>query len=516
MTTSTASINPRMRTTAYEALLKRLNKIADLQSVQNLLQWDQDICLPDGASQARSIQIGTIAEMQHELSSSNTTRLLIEAAEAELQAEGFDNDSDEVAMINAARRDYQSKVCLPTELVSRFGTLVAEAQEVWQQARESSNFALFQPYLTELVELSRQKGRYLGFAEHPYDALLDEYEPGMTADELRSIFAPLKQRLLDLRGTFSTGAKIDDSFLRLNYSTEKQFEFCKRLLESMGVANDYSRFDSHTSAFTTSIANCFDVRLTGRIVPDYLNMAIFSTIHEGGHALFDRGINPAYARTPLAEIHSMGLHESQSRLWENLIGRSLQFWTYHYPILQATFPDQLGKVTLEDFYRAINKVQNSQIRLEADEISYSLHIILRFELELALIEGSLTVADLPAAWNQGFEELFGTRPENDSKGVLQDIHWAGGAFGYFPTYVLGNLISAQLLQQIKLDIPTLEQNISEGDFQPLRQWLSENVHRFGRKYQTKDLVMRITKSPIDADAFCTYLDEKFSRIYQVH
>jgi carboxypeptidase Taq len=499
---------------AYNQLLERLGALSDLNSALALLEWDQETKMPEEGASSRSTAYATLSSIAHDLHTSKETLGLLEAAERE-QA-GADPDSDQAALLREARLDFESSTKLPADFIAEYARIQAGAQRVWVKARSGSNFDLFKPDLERIFAMARRKAEYLGYEEHPYDALLNEFEPGITTALLRGILADLKDRLVPLLAKIKKSrVVIEDKILRKTYSEDKQLAFCKELLEKMGVDSGRSRLDAAAHAFTAPISSPFDVRVTTRCIRDYLNSGVFGSIHEGGHALFELGVDRKFARTPLAQIKSMGLHESQSLLWENMIGRSREFWTYQFPLLQQRFPNQLLHERLETFYCAINKVNSSCIRLEADEVTYCLHIILRFELEVDLIEGTIKVADLPRFWNDRFEAMFGVRPSSDAEGVLQDVHWSGGAIGYFPAYDLGKIISAQLLAQAKIEIPNLMDSIASGNYAPLREWLATNVHQYGRKYSTAQLVRRITGREITCDDFISYLEEKYGELYSL-
>jgi carboxypeptidase Taq len=499
---------------AYSKLLKRLGEISDLASANTLLEWDQETKMPAAGADARASVIGTVSQVRHELLTSPQTAALLDAAAAEVK--GLGPDTDEVAMVREARFDYDLATKLPTDFVAEFAKLKSTAQGIWAKARAQDNFALFEPSLTQIFAMVKRKAEYLGYTDHPYDALLKEFEPGMTTAELRRVFADLKARLVPLlKSVLESPATVDDACLHQDYPVDKQREVCETIIQAMGLDFEHARLDTSAHPFMVPVASPHDARLTTRFLPNFLNAALFGSIHESGHALFELGINPAYARTPLAAILSMSLHESQSRLWENLVGRSRSFWSHWYPRLQEAYPQQLAAVPLDVFYRAINKAMPSFIRVEADELTYNLHIILRFELELDVLEGKVSVAGLPAAWKDRFEQMFGICPATDREGVLQDIHWSIGAIGYFPTYALGNLVSAQLWEKALADVSDLQEQIAAGKYGALRDWLRTNIHCHGRKYPASELVTRVTGKAISPEPFMRYLNRKYSEIYSL-
>ncbi|WP_322510220.1 carboxypeptidase M32, partial [Anaerolinea sp.] len=393
-----------------------------------------------------------------------------------------------------------------------FTEVTTLAQEAWVKARQQADFRPFQPHLERIVEMRREYSEFFKPYTHVYDPQLDDFEPGMKTAEVQAIFDEVRPRQVALLKAIQSRPQVDDSFLQQEFPEKAQWDFGVEVITRFGYDWQKGRQDKSAHPFTTSFG-VGDVRITTRVDTRRLGTALFGTMHECGHALYDLGLDPAYHRTPLRHGASMAVHESQSRMWENLVGRSLPFWKFFYKRLQEYFPSQLGNVPLEAFYKAINKVQPSFIRVEADEATYNLHIMLRLELEIALLEGSLEVKDLPAAWNEKFQSYLGLTPPNDALGVLQDIHWSSGYFGYFPTYALGNLVSAQLWEKIHADIPDLEGQIEKGEFGALLSWLRENVHRWGRLYEPQDLVEKITGSRITPQPYLRYLERKYGEIY---
>jgi carboxypeptidase Taq len=388
------------------------------------------------------------------------------------------------------------------------------AHQVWQKARKENDFASFQPTLEKIVELRQRYADFFAPYEHVYDPLIDDFEPGLKTQDVQAIFAMVRPQQSALVHEIAGCPTVDDSFLHQPYDEKKQWDFGVEVITRFGYDWNHGRQDRSAHPFTSSSSRD-DVRITTRFMPDFLNPALFATMHEAGHALYNQGIAPELVRSPLAGGASLAVHESQSRMWENLVGRSLPFWEYFYPRLQEYFPQQLKQVSLDRFYRAINKVQPSLIRVEADEATYNLHIMLRLELEIALIEGSLAVKDLPEAWNSRMQEFLGVVPSDDADGVLQDVHWSGGMIGYFSTYALGNLVSAQLWERIQIDLPNLNDEIRSGDFSALLGWLREKIHRHGAKFEPQEIVERVTGSKIDPGAYLRYLHAKFGSIYSL-
>jgi carboxypeptidase Taq len=491
-------------------LKELLGEIADLNAAVAVLGWDQNTYMPSGGAEARGHQLATLSKIAHLKFTAPETGKLIE----EIQKEGLDPESDDAALVRVVARDYEKATRVPPEFVAEFAQVTSRAHEAWVEAKGKSEFSIFRPHLEKIVELTRQYITFFPPADHPYDTLLDNYEPGMKTAEVKEIFDQLRPRQVELIRAISERPQVEDSFLRLDYEKQKQWDFGVEVITRFGYDWKRGRQDESPHPFTTSFS-IHDVRITTRFLPNDGVSALFSTMHEAGHALYEQGIDPAFERTPLASGASLAIHESQSRMWENLVGRSLPFWEHFYPRFRELFPAQLGNVDLMTFYKGINKVQPSLIRVEADEATYNLHIMLRLEIEIALVEGNLQVKDLPEYWNTKMQEYLGLTPPNDAQGVLQDIHWSMGYIGYFSTYALGNLISVQLWEKIHQDIPDLEDQIRRGEFGALLSWLREKVHRYGRKYEPQQLVQRITGSKITPEPYLRYLQQKFGAIYQL-
>jgi carboxypeptidase Taq len=496
-----------------QELKTRLAEIRDLNKAAAVLGWDQQTYMPPGGADARAEQLATLQKTAHDWFIADEIGELIEALDGD--GTGWDYDSDEASLVRVVARDYEKARKVPSELVAEFARVTALAYEAWAKAREGSDFPMFQPHLEKIVELNLRLAEALGYEDRIYDPLLDQYEPEMKAAQVAAIFDDLKTELVPLVKTLSERVDlVDNSILHQAYDEQKQWDFGVEVLKDFGFDLTRGRQDKSVHPFTTSFSTD-DVRLTTRIDPNYLPTALFGTLHEGGHGLYDQGISSSLERTPLGDGTSLGIHESQSRLCENLVGRSREFWSHYFPRLQALFPDQLGSVDVETFYRAINRVEPSLIRVEADEVTYNLHIMLRFELENDMLEGKVKIADLPAAWNAKMETYLGVVPPNDALGVLQDIHWSFGSLGYFPTYSLGNLISVQFFNKAKADIPSLSDQIATGEFDALLDWLRGNIHRHGRKYTPAELVKRVTGDDLTAADYVAYIKAKFSDIYEL-
>lgn len=497
--------------TKLAELKKRLSTVWDLRSTSSLLNWDQQTYMPPQGAGPRAQQLATIDRLAHEILIAPETATLLDAAQKELN--GASEDSDEACLIKVARRHYNRGANVPSELVEEFSKTCSLAYETWVEAKKSSDFPLFAPQLEKVWELARRIADARGFEEHPYDALLDEWEPGATAAEVRAMFDEMRPRLVALvKKIRESGNNLDASSLHQKFDVERQIAFAKYLAEEIGYDFQRGRQDISAHPFCTSFS-AHDVRITVRYFERFLAPSLFGTLHEAGHALYEQGSPPQFNHTPLRGGASLGIHESQSRWWENLVGRSRPFWKRYFPKLAGFFPEQLHGYTAEQFYRAINRVEPSLIRVEADEVTYNLHIMIRFELELELLEGKLKVKDVPDAWNDRYSEYLGVGVPNDGAGCLQDIHWAHGILGYFPTYSIGNVVSAQLWEAMLEVLPNVDELIANGQFKPILDWLIENVHSRAKKYLPKELVQKVTGESINCRAFLSYLETKFGDLY---
>lgn len=451
-------------TTQYEALLEKVYEINDIGKALAVLSWDKEVNMPPGGLTARIQQMTTLSRFNHMLSTSDEMGALIENAAAELNGAAY--DSNEASLLRLLRRNYEEARKLPPEFVTRSAQVSGQAHAAWVKARADNDFATFQPWLEQVVELCQEMAELYGYEDEKYDALLDKYELGMKTADVRAIFDAVKAELVPLRQAIAErGTAVDDSIVHQPFDVETQKEFARYITNVVGYDFTRGHLGTVVHPFATSFSRD-DARITTRWYPDFLNPSLFGALHESGHAMYEQGTHPDLARTPLARGTSLGIHESQSRMFENLVGRSLGFWQAHYPKLQSLFPEQLGQRTAEDFYRAINKVQPSYIRVEADELTYNFHIILRFELEQAMLNGELAARDLPAAWNAKMEELLGVVPPTDSQGCLQDVHWTRPGFGYFPTYALGNLYGAQFFENGRCPIPGHPRRTEPGPDHP--------------------------------------------------
>lgn len=499
--------------TRLEALKERLREINDLRRAAALLSWDQQTYMPPGGVGARGSQLATLQRLAHERMTDAALGELLEALrslEVELPA-----DADEAALIRVTRRDYEQATRLPSDFVAEVAEHEVAAYDAWTRARPANDFAAVQPFLERGVELSRRYAAFFpGFA-HIADPLIDEADEGMTVAMLQPLFAALRAEVVPLVQAIGERPQPAGAFLYQEYAPAQQMALGEEAARLVGYDFERGRIDLTAHPFATSFTTG-DVRITTNIKAADVSDALFSTLHECGHAMYEQGIDPAYESTPLARGASAGVHESQSRLWENLVGRSRPFWQFFYPRLQAAFPTQLGAVPLDDFYRAINRVRRSLIRVEADEVTYNLHVIIRFDLELALLTGDLAVADLPDAWHERYERDLGLRAPDDRDGVLQDVHWYGMLpGGGFQGYTLGNVLSAQIFERAKAELPTLHDDIARGELLPLRDWLIAHVYRYGRKYSAPELIERVTGGPLRIEPYIGYLKQKYGELYRL-
>jgi carboxypeptidase Taq len=495
-----------------QAFKDYVREMGKLGAATALLHWDQQTYIPKKGYEGRAEVIGKLARMTFEMLVSPQMAEFIDELDRPEVKNGL--SEQDRAMVRVLAKEHRRRKAIPPDLYEQFVVTTSKAQAVWQEARAKSDWGLFQPYLEKIVEFSRQFAELYGYEENPYDALLEDYEPGMTARELEGIIAKLREELVPfVRRLMEEGKRPRTDFLQGEFPVEKQKELTLRALRAMGYDFEAGRQDTTVHPFTITIGPG-DVRVTTRFNPHDPLSALFGSIHEGGHALYDQGIAPELCWTGLDEGASMGIHESQSRTWENLVGRSRPFWQFFYPTMQELFP-QFREVPLEDFYRAVNLVEPSLIRVEADEVTYNLHIMLRFELEEALLNRRIEVEELPELWNEAMKKYLGVVPPNAAKGVLQDVHWSAGYLGYFPSYMLGNLYAAQIFNTIKKEIPDLEGKIAQGELLPLREWLKEKIHRFGRIYEPKELLERVTGEGPNPGYFMDYTTTKFEEIYEL-
>lgn len=497
----------------FTELKTRLAEIHDLIKVSTILSWDQQVMMPPKGAAARAEQRATVERIVHEkFISPEIGRLLDELRPYE---ESLPYDSDEASLIRVARRDYEKDRRVPPGLRAEMTRASSLAFDVWAEARKKSDYALFLPYLQKNIELKHRYVECFDPTDHIYDVLLDDFERGMKTAQVKAVFDELKKELVPFIAAISQrGGPVDDACLHGHFPVEQQREFALSIITRFGFNPDSWRFDPTVHPFATSMATS-DIRITTRYYENFINAGMFGSMHECGHGLYENGVSPSLARTLLCRGASSSLHESQSRMWENLVGRSRSFWRCFYPRLQTAFPDPLGKVDMETFYRAVNKVQPSFIRVEADEATYGLHIILRFELEQEIMQGKLPLRDVPAAWNARMKDYLGVAVPDDAQGVLQDVHWSDGLLGYFPTYSLGNIISAQIWEKALEAMPDLYAQFERGEFGALREWLRQNLHRHGRKFMPAETLLRVVGGPINVGPYVRYLKAKLGEIYGV-
>ncbi len=491
-----------------EQLKEKLGEVADIGRAASVLGWDQQVNMPPGGNDARGRQLATLSKIAQEKFIADEVGRLIDDLKQELNGA----DTDEAALIRVAARNYDKAKRVPPSFIAEQAIVTSKAFEAWVEAKGKSDFSIFQPHLEKVVELVHKYISFFPPADHPYDTLLDDYEPGMKTADVKAIFDRLRPKQVKLIKSIASAKQVKDDFLYKKYNEKKLMDFGVDIVTKFGYDWSRGRQDKAPHPFETTFS-VNDVRITTRFEEDNPLAMLFSTMHESGHAMYEQGINPSYERTPLSGGTSLAVHESQSRMWENLVGRSLPFWEHFYPTLKKTFPSQLEGVSLKSFYKAINQVTPSLIRVNADEATYNLHIMLRLELEIGMVEGKIAIKDLPEIWNTKMQEYLGVMPPDDAKGVLQDIHWSGGAIGYFSTYALGNLVSAQLWEKINKDIRNLDDQIRKGDFSELLAWLRKNVHQHGQKYEPQKLVEMVTGSKITPEPYVRYLTKKYSEIY---
>lgn len=498
-------------TGAYEQLLQHTREIHLLASSAALLAWDQETGMPRGAGDVRARQLELLARLQHERGTDPRLGDWLAACEAD---RALLHDADAAANVRELRRDHTRATKLPSALVAELAATESRAQQAWAAARAASDFAAFRPWLERMIVLQQQKADCLrGAGQIRWDALADLYEPGMRAAALRELFAPLRERLVALRQRLAGGRAPDRAFARVPIDEARQESFVRAVAAAMGFDFERGRIDRSAHPFCTSTGG--DVRLTTRFHRDNVLDALGSTMHEAGHGLYEQGLEPHHLGTPLGEAVSLGLHESQSRLWENHVGRSAAFWHWCWPIAQRHLGGACDGHTATSVFGAANHVQPSLIRVEADEATYDLHVMVRFELEQDLLSGALPPAELPSRWNALYRDFLGLEVPDDRRGCLQDVHWSCGLFGYFPTYTLGNLYAAQFAAAADRALGGLAELLRRGDFAPLCAWLGEHVHRHGRRHAPADLVRIATGAPPSADAFLAHLEAKLLPLYGV-
>ncbi len=493
----------------YDQVMEIYREASDLHGAAALMGWDQETYMPPRGAATRGRQLATISGLIHERLTSDAMRTALDRARSESLAPDREVNIREIA------RDSDRAVKIPVTLVKELTETSSAAIGVWIKARRENDFPAFAPWVARLVDLQRQTAEAVGYGDEPYDALLDEYEPGATAKETAAVFDSIRGPLVDLVQRIGRSpVRPRTDFLERNYPIEEQRRMGVMAAERMGFDFEAGRLDISPHPFCTHMG-VNDVRLTTRYSETLPMQSFYGVIHEAGHGLYEQGHDPGHEGTPRGASVSLGIHESQSRLWENMVGRSRAFWRYFYPEFSAIFPDNTADVTEEEVYAAVNEVKPSLIRVEADEITYNLHILLRFETERGLFADEYAAGDLPAVWNEKMKAFLGIEPPDDKDGVLQDIHWSHGSFGYFPTYTLGNLYAAQFYNAAERDMPDLSDRIARGELLSLRDWLRDNIHRPGMTYRAGELVRQVTGEPLTADCFLSYIREKYGSLYRL-
>ncbi|GMK41516.1 carboxypeptidase M32 [Paenibacillus sp. CCS19] len=504
-------------TTAYEQTLQTFkDKIKEIKSYEEalaVLYWDMRTGAPRKGLNTRSEAIGVLSGESFKLATSSELGELLTRLE-EKDANAQLNDLDR-RLVAETRKDYDRSVKIPPKLYQEYVVLTSQSESAWEEAKEKGNYEEFEPYLDKIITYTNQFIDLWGVKATRYDTLLDQYEPGMTVAELDRVFGGLRDKLVPLASAIAASPhEPSTGFLRQQYAKDAQKSFSLFILEQMGFDFQAGRLDESVHPFATGL-NTGDVRITTRYLTDDVTSALFGTIHEGGHALYEQNLMEELTGTTLATGTSMGIHESQSRFWENVIGRSRPFWERYYGDLRSRFPGQFDQVPVEDFYRATNVVQPSLIRIEADELTYNLHIIIRYEIEKLIFNEGVKAKDLPAIWNEKYREYLGVVPSNNSEGVLQDVHWSGGAFGYFPSYSLGNMYAAQIADTLERELPNFWQLVGEGNLIPIKQWLTERVYKWGKARTPSEIIVGTTGKPLDPSHLVTYLERKYKEIYKL-
>lgn len=494
---------------SYARYQEITQKVADLNYAAAVLGWDQETYMPPKGYAARGRQLATLATQAHAMLTSSEYGSLLR----ELSATTGLTDV-QAANVRLSLEDYEKAARLPDAFVEELTNATSTALHAWIAARKQGDYSLFAPQLEQMIALKKKQAAYYGNAAHPYDSLLDDYEKGATTQLLDGVFARLREELPPLLHAIRSAPQADDSFFSQTFPRDVQWQFSLDVLKGIGYDFEAGRQDYSEHPFTTSFA-ATDVRVTTRVNEQDLASLLWSSIHEGGHALYEQGLPDTQYGMPLGAAASLSIHESQSRLWENCVGRGQDFWRHFYPVLQQRFPEQLGNVSMESFYAGMNKVQPSLIRTEADEITYHFHVMIRYEIEKGLLEDSISVGDLPQVWRDKYEQYLGVVPADDVEGILQDVHWSHGSFGYFPTYSLGSFYAAQFWEEANKQMPDLRTQISRGHFSTLLTWLRDGIHLHGRRYRSEELCNRITGRGLDISSFMRYAREKYAGIYHI-
>jgi carboxypeptidase Taq len=497
----------------FDELRRRLAEISDLGRARALLAWDERTQMPPGGAEARAEHLSTLARVRHERLASDELGRLLEGLEPEVG--GLPYEADERSLVRVARRDWGKARRVPAELRAEMTRTASLAERAWVEAKGRSDFAAFLPHLERTVELRRRYAECFAPFDHPYDPLLDDFEEGMTTAAIRPLLTELRDGLRPLLAAIEgRGERVDDSCLHGTFPIEAQAALATRIVAGLPLEQDEWRLDPTVHPFATAISPS-DIRITTRYDQGYIGASVWAVIHEAGHGMYENGLPAELARSPLCRATSLGWHESQSRLWENWVGRGRPYLRHLHPVLVEAFPDSFAGIDPESLYRAANRVEPTLIRMEADEITYNLHIAIRFELELEIVEERLELRDLPEAWNARYAEYLGIDVPDDERGVLQDVHWAAGSFGYFPTYSLGNVIAGQLWELARAALPDLDDMLERGEPAPLRDWLRENVYRLGGKLEPLEMIERVAGGPLDVGPLLGHLRAKYGEIYEL-
>ena len=509
--------------TAYDDLAAHIAEYHDLLCILNTLKWDMRTMMPAGGTVSRGAQLETLTKLAKSIFVSDKTARLLDAAEAQIAS--ADPDSYQARAVQQTRSAFEIHKRIPADLVGRIAALGPESESVWANAKDQNDFLSFKPYLKQMLALNIELAEAIGYADHPFDALILQFEPGMTAARLQRIFAELKAGILPLvERIVAVDAPLPVDLWQAEYDLAAQKTLCREMAELIGFDFDRGRLDIAPHPFEISFTRN-DVRITTRYDANYLPMSLFAALHEAGHGLYEQNIAPELTRSALTADFlgqyavggtSYGAHEFSSRMWENQIGRSREFWQLHFSRLQEIFPEQMAAADAELFYRAVNRIRPSLIRVEADEVTYNLHIMVRTEIEMALLEGDIAVDDLPEIWNAKMEEYLGLSPPDDRRGVLQDVHWSFGGFGNFPCYTIGNIMSAQVLASAHANISDLAAKVAGGDYRTLLNWLSDKIYRHGRAYSTDELLTRISGEGLNTAPLLQYLEKKYGDLYSLN
>ncbi|WP_068775575.1 carboxypeptidase M32 [Paenibacillus sp. FJAT-26967] len=503
-----------MSQTDYQGKLdefrKYIRKIKHYEEAVGLIYWDLRTGAPKKGMNERSEVIGELSTEAFKLSVSEEMGEYLDYFTEPDHQQQLDETNQRI--VGEAKKEYDRSKKIPPAMYQEYVVLTSQAESKWEEAKETSDFAMFQPYLEKIVDTNLKFVELWGYEGHKYNTLLDMYEPGMTVEKLDEVFGALRQEVVPLLAEIQKAEKPDRSFLRQKFDAAKQKQFSLLILKELGYDFEAGRLDETVHPFATGL-NPGDVRITTRYLPEDATSALFGTIHECGHALYEQNISPDLIGTNLCTGTSMGIHESQSRFWENMVGRSREFWSRYYGDLQRTFPGQLDDVPEDAFYRAVNHTEPSLVRIEADELTYNLHIMIRYEIEKGLFSGEFSVADLPQVWNAKYREYLGVEPDNDAEGVLQDVHWAGGSFGYFPSYALGNMYAAQFAHTLRQEIPQFDELLAKGDFAPIKEFLSEHIYKYGKSQTPNEIIRRVTGEDLNPQYLVDYLKDKYKPLY---